>query len=73
MSKKTALAKINDEDIYRRNNFKVKVDKWEVKPETKVPRVGKKRSEERKAEFSLEMKIWWANKNKNKKNTKHQK
>ena len=53
VKKDLALAKIsNDEDIYSRNNFRVKVDKWEVKPETKVPRVGKKWSEEREAEFS---------------------
>ena len=71
VKKDLALAKINDEDIYSRNNFRVKVEKWEAEPETKKPRAGTKWSEERKAEFSLKMKSWWANKNKKK--TKHQK
>lgn len=70
VKKDLELAKITKKEIAARNNFRIKVEKWEVKPETKAPRTGTKWSEERRTKFSQTMKNWWANK-KNQKTKKN--
>lgn len=58
----------NITDTSDRNSFRIKVNKWEVKPEQARPKPYRpKWSDERKLAFSNRMKEYW----RNKKNTKH--